>query len=97
MINLHDTVRDAVMKLSAGNPGAATVCAQIVQADPVTGFMDLLHMDDMGMKGPAIWVGYKDFAGQDLNKFIKAIRSRDTAMIEMIRREGYEAFSGGRS
>ena len=97
MITLHDTVLDMIVKLSEGNPGAAIVCTKILKADLERGVMDLLHLDEMGMKGPAIWVGYKDYAGEDLNLFIKAVRQRAPDMIKMIRQQGYEAWEGGRS
>ena len=91
MITLQDTILSAIVKLAAGNPGALSVLADIVKADEVTGFITLCDIDDMGMTGPAIWIGYKDFAKQDLGVFVKACRERSPEMVEMIRKEGYLA------
>ena len=97
MLGLQDTTMSACVKLGEGNPGALRVCAQILKENPKDGILDLLHMDDMGMKGPAIWIGFKDYAGQDLTKFIQAIRSRSQEMVSVIRANGYDVSTEGRS
>lgn len=97
MITLNDSVMDAVVKMAQGNPGAATVLAKIIQADPIGGFIDICHMDDMGLKGPAIWVAYKDFAKNDLTVLTEAVRSRSKDLIAAVRAEGFEAHSYGQS
>ncbi len=89
-IQLSDSVLDVCVKMSEGNPGACTVCAELIKADPIDGVMDLLQMDDMGMRGPAIWIAYKDFAHMDLTVLQQAIRHRDPAMLNCIRNEGYD-------
>ena len=92
---------DVVVTLSEGNPGAATVLAQIIKDDPVAGIHLCLHLDDMNMRGPQIWVGFKDHCGQDIEKFKTAIVDRDYAMVVTINREcgGEEkaVISGGSS
>lgn len=83
-IEAHDSVHDILIKLSEGNPGALTALIEVVKDDPVMGFMDLLHLDDMGMRGPQIWVAYKDHCKQDRTAFVKAIRERDQAMVNTV-------------
>jgi len=95
MITGSDSITSAIEKLSGGNPGAMRVCVELVKGDPVRGLMALLDADDMGLKGPAIWIGFKDFAGGDLEKFREALRDRSPEMISVIRAEGYAAHPGG--
>lgn len=96
-IQLTDSVQDVITKLSQGNPWAITVCRELVKADNIMGFFDLLNMDDMGMRGPAIWIAYKDFAKQDIPTLQTAIRNRDAGMLDAIRKEGYRVVNGGAS
>lgn len=101
-ISLTDSPKDIVIKMSEGNPGAINVMMALLTqeaGEPVADlrFMDLLHMDDMGMRGPAIWIGFKDHCGQDLAKFRAAIRSRDPEMVKTIQAEGYDVATGGKS
>lgn len=97
MIGLQDTMQSACWKLSEGNPGALTVCLRILKENPKDGFLDLLHMDDMGLKGPAIWIGFKDYANNDLDKFLDAVRHRSGELISVIHDNGYEAVRTGAS
>ena len=70
--------------MSEGNPGALTALTQILNKDPVTGVMTILHMDDMNIRGPQVWVGYKDYCGEDIEKFVEALQKRDEGMVLMI-------------
>lgn len=97
MITSQDTVQSAITKLCQGNPGALRVLCELAQMDGTDGFVALLDADDMGLKGPAIWLGYKDFAKEDLGTFRDALRKRSQEMVDTIRAEGYEAWTGGRS
>lgn len=89
-LELTDDIRTAIVKLAQGNPGAAVACAEVVKHSDV-GLIDLCHADDMGLRGPALWIGYKDFAKQDVATFVDALRSRNKDMVQMIRSEGYFA------
>lgn len=95
-IGLNDTWEEILKKMSQGNPGALSVMMRFLKEDPA-GLMVILHLDDMGMRGPAIWVGYKDHCGEDLAKFKEAIFARSPEMVETVRRCGYDAAVGGRS
>lgn len=95
MLTLTDTTQSAVMKLAEGNPGALRVCCELANREH--GIMHLLHLDDMGMRGPSIWMGYKDFAGENLDTFVAAIQARDPAMVQMVNARGGKAWSGGKS
>lgn len=88
-IELSDSLMDVVTKMAEGNPGAANVIGMILQNDQTKGLFTLLDLDDMNIRGPQIWVGFKDHCHQDLDKFVKAANDRDEAMIETINRECY--------
>jgi hypothetical protein len=94
MLSLNDTNLTAVEKLSQGNPGALQVCCELFKAH---GFGPLLDMDDMGIAGQSVWLGYKNFAGEDLDTFATALRERDQKMIDAIKAAGGQAWRGGRS
>ena len=81
-IDLTDNLVEVIVKMAEGNPGAVTVLAQLAK-DPI-GLMDILHLDDMNMRGPQIWIGYKDHCKSDLEAFRKAIRDRDPAMVATV-------------
>ena len=97
MIRLEDSPLTACAKLGAGNPGATIVCAKVLAAseDPLLGFIDLCHMDDMGLQGAAIWCGFNDHCESDLERFIVAIRTRDPAMVATIQQAGHYATQYG--
>lgn len=82
VIKLEDTTLDMVMKMSEGNPGAVSVIAQILKTgalidpdDAFGGLGTILHMDTWGIRGPKIWMLYKDVCGQDLVKTIGMTRA----------------------
>lgn len=97
MIRPMDTPLDACVKLAEGNPGAAQVCALILRDDPEWGYFTLLHLDDMGLHGPAIWVAYKDYAKQDLPTLVHALKDRSPGLVAAVRAAGYQAELGGQS
>lgn len=81
-ICLQDTMMDAVIKLSEGNPGATTVCVQILNKgnsiDPdmvLGGFGILSILDIYNIYGSRIWMLFKDVCKQDLVKTIAALRA----------------------
>jgi hypothetical protein len=82
VITLEDTTMDMIKKMSMGNPGAISVICQILKDgalidpdDAFGGFSTILHMDTWGIRGPKIWMLYKDVCGEDLVKTIGMIRS----------------------
>lgn len=99
-IGLTDTIQDMVVKLSEGNPGAITVMASLLKSDP-HGIGYLLDLDDMNMRGSQIWVGFKDYSGQEMDEFKKAVRARDPEMVakvnEVCSYDGEIAVTGGSS
>jgi len=97
MIHPTLTPLNACVKLAEGNPGAAQVCALILRADPDWGYCTLLDLDDMGLRGSAIWVAYKDYAKQDLPTLVRALKERSPELIAAMQSAGYQATQGGQS
>jgi len=89
-IGLMTTQKETMVMMSEGNPGALTVIMQIMKADPLEGFMTLLNLDDMNIRGPQIWLGYKRHCGEDIKKFIECAKNRDEDMVATINREHSE-------
>lgn len=85
-INLTDKPTDVIFKLSEGNPGAVNVLMQLFQDGP-TGFLNILCLDDMNMRGPQIWVAFKDFAGEDLETLKEGLKSRSQDMVDKVNEE----------
>lgn len=83
-IELTDTPIDIAVKMSEGNPGATTVMAQLLKHDPDMGFMYLRHLDDMNLRGSAIWVAFKDHCGSDIAKLVQCLTNRDPALIATV-------------
>jgi hypothetical protein len=79
---------DFMVLMSEGNPGALNVLMKILHEDYVVGFVNILSLDDMNIRGTQIWVGYKDYCGEKLDSFIEAIRTRDQEMVDVINKEG---------
>ena len=69
---------------------------QILQADKQMGFMTILSMDDMDIRGSQIWVGFKDHCKSDVAAFMKAINDRDPAMVATINAAYYDGDRDGR-
>ena len=87
-INLDDQFMNIIMKMSEGNPGAITVLMRLVKGESETygedGFMALLCLDDMNIRGGQVWLGFKDHCKEDLEVFAQAIKSRDPEMVKTI-------------
>ena len=95
-IGLNTDMQEMILIMSEGNPGGLRVLVDILKRKPdlmkpepdidsIPPFMMILNLDDMNIRGSDIWVGYKDHCGEDLVKFLKAIKNRDGDMIMVIR------------
>jgi len=87
-IGLNDMGTDLIVKMAEGNPGGLTVLMEVLKKDQMEGMRCLLDLDDMNIRGSQIWIGYKNYCGQDLDKFIKCTLDRDQNMIDKINEEG---------
>ena len=87
-LTLEDTTQTALMKMSEGNPGALTVLLQVIEQaeriDPDSlggSAMVLLHLDEMGIHGPKVWMLYKDVCKQNLSHMMGALRAVQMGII----------------
>lgn len=92
---------DDIITMSEGNPGAAVALAAIMKFEGEMGYMTILNLDDMNIRGAQIWICYKDFCKCEVDQFIKRIKARDPAMIYFVNQhrghDGYKAVDGGAS
>ena len=100
-IELHDSIRDILMKMSEGNPGALTVCMKMLEEggdiDPQSfagGLGAILGMDSHGIYGSRIWMLYKDVCGENLENTLAVLRAcqlgqlRESDMLHAIDNRG---------
>lgn len=74
---------EAVVQLSDGNPGAITVLKQLLMLAQLTkpAFEGIFALE---IRGSDLWVGYKDVAGGDINKFVELLERRSPTMMKQI-------------
>lgn len=75
---------DVMVLMSEGNPGAVTVLAQIMEKQGTAGYLTLLFMDDMNLRGSRIWLAYKDHCGENIDTLIQAVKVRDLDMVATV-------------
>lgn len=100
-IELEDSMFDVIYKISEGVPGAIVGITQLMESDEA-GFMLLLGLDDMNIRGSQVWEAYKYLYNEDGKKFAEAVRNRDKNMVDFINQEmasvgGEKAVTGGAS
>jgi hypothetical protein len=73
---------EILVDFSEGNPGAASVLAQLfanaekIDPDSALGAMGpIFSLDNLDCYGPRIWMFYKDVCGQDINKMMGVMRA----------------------
>lgn len=83
-IESFNTLSEIACLLSEGNPGALSVLMQVYKKQGEGYFLFMLNLDDMNIRGPQIWIGYKDFAKENIDTFINAVTSQSQEMIDVI-------------
>ena len=84
-----DTIRDSLMKMVDGNPGAITVCVNLLkfgeqlapQGGPAGGMFYILALDEFEIYGSRIWMLYKDVCGENLNMMVAVLIARANEII----------------
>lgn len=81
-VTLEDTMVDVLHKISEGNPGAITVCMQVLEKgeaiDPdnlMGGLGVLLSFDTQAIYGSRIWMLYKDVCGEHIGNMLGVLRA----------------------
>lgn len=85
-----DTVKDGILKIADGNPGALSVLTQLIKLRD--GWMAVGAFDRLRLYGPMIWLCYKDLLGSDINKLLELILNGRLAEEINIRRLEDAAF-----
>ena len=87
-IKLTDTTPDVITKMSEGNPGALSVCIQLLteteKIDPdaaLGGLSSILMLDGLGIYGSEIWMLYKNVCGEDIADTIAVLRGYQLGFI----------------
>ena len=87
-IKLDDTLMTILLKLTEGNPGAATVLVKIVkEADTIDPDASLGHLailldlDTLEIYGSNIWILYKDICNSSIKHFIAVLRANQLGFI----------------
>jgi len=76
------SVKDLLLLMSEGNPGALSVLTQL-QADLVEMIEVLFHLDDMNIRGEQVYLAYK-FVKSDIKKFVDCVINRNPNMVEYV-------------
>lgn len=80
----ESALMNRLVELSDGNPGAATTLSTIVNERPGEALQVLETLDAMNIRGSRIWLGYKDYCGQDIDDFVDSVLAHDEEMVELI-------------
>ena len=82
--SLSASPMEIVVDLSEGNPGAANVIMKMMEKPEE--FLTVLLLDTYNIYGSHIWVGYKDYAKEDIDVFIEALKDSEkrSDMIKVI-------------
>ncbi|MFA5942192.1 MAG: hypothetical protein WC798_00755 [Candidatus Paceibacterota bacterium] len=87
-IRLEMTVQEMLMAMGGGNPGALTVCMELLKKgekiDPDAfngGFASLLDLDTLGIYEHRIWGLYKDVCGCHVGKTIAVLRAHQLGQL----------------
>ncbi len=88
-ITLNMSVLDALVAMCDGNPGALSVCTQLLKEgeaiDPqafMGGFGTIMFLDTCRIYGPRIWMLYKDVCKQDLRKTCAVLRALQLGLLD---------------
>lgn len=74
-ITANMSVQDMLITMCDGNPGALTFMMEMIQDDPMTGILDILLFDSMGIYGSKIYMVWNDCCGRDMEKFRETLRA----------------------
>jgi hypothetical protein len=87
-INLTDNTFEIIAKMAEGNPGALTVCIEMVKEgdkiDPDSfagGLGAILLMDTLGIYAEKIWMLYKDVCKESIENTLAVLRACQLGII----------------
>ncbi len=65
---------DFFAQMIENNFGAMTVIKKMKESEGDKFVSTILQLDDMNIRGSQLWVGYKDYCGEDIELFIKCVK-----------------------
>ena len=87
-LNLEMSIKEIVMAMVDGNPGAVQVVMGLVENNAEIDPMSFLgpitavtQLDGLGIYGSDIWCLYKDVCGTDLIKLMAVIRANQMGLV----------------
>jgi len=92
VFELSDSILTIALKMSKGNPGAATVLARLLnEGDEIDkqalmgkgGVAAVLNLDSFEIYGSRIWLLYKDVCGANLIKMMAVLRAVQCGIINV--------------
>lgn len=76
---------DPLLVLSEGNSSATMVLMNFLEKEEdLIGFVNMLNLDDMNIRGAQIWLAFKDYCGQDIDLLMKLVSERDADLVENV-------------
>lgn len=73
-----------LLEIAENNPGAAVVLAEGIKhyhhnaKDPTT---FLVNCKSLGLKGPGVWIAYKDYCNHDITEFTQRVAEQDETLV----------------
>jgi len=84
-----DTLQEGIVKMVDGNPGAVTVCVELLkfneriqpEGGKMGGMVYILALDEFEIYGSRIWMLFKDVCGEDIRKMAVVLVARSHGLI----------------
>jgi len=77
-IDQPDSVKNMLVDMSKGNPGGATVLVKLFEGvKPEDALKDIEILNEAGIYGGNLWIGFKDLCNQDIEEFRKKLHDED--------------------
>lgn len=87
-ISFMMNIQEMIITMTEGNPGALGVLTgMIINTNRLH---CILHLDDMNMRGSQIWIAYKNYCDNNMEKFVDCVQKRDPEMVAMVNKMHFE-------
>lgn len=83
-------MNELILKIVQGNPGALTVCIEMmkngerIDPDAAHPILSIFHLDALGLRGPSVWVLYKDVCGQNIARTLLMLRANQLGFLSAV-------------
>jgi hypothetical protein len=84
---MQDLLVEMIADMSEGNPGAINAIMICTKERPEAPAI----IWTSGLRGPQIWLAYKDYAEYDPIKTIEAIDNKDPELAKLLKKRGHPA------